>query len=162
MTDRPHILLLALGNDLLGDDAVGLMAAREVARSLPEGVDITEAAAGGFALLDLLEGYRGAVIVDAVATGRFPPGTVREIQPEEFHDAGPASPHYTGLPQLLELARKLGMTVPEALRIVAMEVHDPYELREGLTEEALAALPGLVQRTKTVLEELSATRGSAS
>jgi len=162
MEDRPRILLLALGNDLLGDDAVGLAAAREIARALPEGVEVVEAAAGGFALLDLLEGYGAAVIVDAVATGTSPPGTVREIGLEEFPDSGPASPHFTGLPHLLELAARLGMTVPQRLRIVAMEVEDPYQLREGLTPSAQAALPELILHTRTALAELAGPSGPAS
>jgi hydrogenase maturation protease len=153
--EQPHILLLALGNDLLGDDAVGLEAAREVARSSPDGVEIVEAAAGGFALLDLLEGYREAVIVDAVATGSFPPGTVREVLPEEFADMAPASPHYTGLPHLMQLAVQLGMTVPDRLRIIAMEVEDPHLLREGLSATARAALPALVLRLHATLAEMA-------
>jgi hydrogenase maturation protease len=153
--EQPHILLLALGNDLLGDDAVGLEAAREIARSSPDSVEIVEAAAGGFALLDLLEGYREAVIVDAVATGTFPPGTVREVLPEEFAGLAPASPHYTGLPHLMQLAVQLGMTVPHHLRIIAMEVEDPHLLHEGLSETARAALPTLVLRLRATLAELA-------
>jgi hydrogenase maturation protease len=155
MKEQPHTLLLALGNDLLGDDAVGLVAAREVARSRPDRVEIVEAAAGGFALLDLLEGYREAVIVDAVATGTFPPGTVREVLPEEFANMAPASPHYTGLPHLMQLAVQLGMTVPERLKIIAMEVEDPHLLREGLSETARAALPALVLRLRAALTEVA-------
>lgn len=161
MTDHPKHLLLALGNDLLGDDAVGLVAAREIRRSCPDGVEIVEAATGGFALLDLLEGYEGAVIVDAVATGTYPPGTVREVLPEEFADLAPASPHYTGLPHLLQLAAKLGMSMPRTLRIIAMEVDDPYQLREGLSPEAEAALPLLVRNTRTALEELTGAARTA-
>jgi hydrogenase maturation protease len=162
MNEQPHTLLLALGNDLLGDDAVGLEAAREIARCCPDGVEIVEAAAGGFALLDLLEGYRGAVIVDAVATGAYPPGTVREVLQEEFDGMAPASPHYAGLPHLMQLAVRLGMTVPERLKIIAMEVEDPHLLHEGLSETARAALPDLVLRVRAALTELVPAGSSAA
>jgi hydrogenase maturation protease len=161
MNGRPEFLLLALGNDLLGDDGVGLAAAREIARSAPEGVEIVEAATGGFALMDLLEGYAGAVIVDAVATGTCPPWTVREVRPEEFADLAPASPHYTGLPSLLQLASLLGIRMPADLRIIAMEVEDPYELREGLSPGARAALPCLVNRTREALAAMTADAAPA-
>ena len=70
------ILVLGLGNPILGDDAVGIFVAREIKRLAGErtGVTVKEASVGGFDLLDLLEGYRGAVIIDAIKTAGGRPG----------------------------------------------------------------------------------------
>jgi Ni,Fe-hydrogenase maturation factor len=39
-----RVLVLALGNELLSDDAVALLAARELAGAVGEGVEVREAA----------------------------------------------------------------------------------------------------------------------
>ena len=65
MTEQhPRILVLGLGNDILGDDAVGLLAARRLRAFLPASVDVLEAAGGGIGLLDVLEGYDCALLLD--------------------------------------------------------------------------------------------------
>ena len=46
----PRRLVLGLGNDILGDDAVGLLAARRLRVVLPTSIDILEAAGGGLTL----------------------------------------------------------------------------------------------------------------
>jgi len=48
-----RILLLALGNDIMGDDAVGLVAARALKNEFSDGVDIVEASVAGFRLLEI-------------------------------------------------------------------------------------------------------------
>ena len=55
----------------------------------------------------------------------------------------------------MQLAVQLGMTVPERLKIIAMEVEDPHLLREGLSETARAALPTLVHRLRVALAEVT-------
>lgn len=153
---RRPILLLALGNDLLGDDAIGLVAARTIACRAHDGIDIVEAPAGGFQLLDMMEGYRSALILDAVDTGDYPAGTIRELSAEDFSPLAPASPHYVGLPQLLELARRLELPMPGTIRILAMEVCDPHRLYEGLSEQIAERLEEFTRRALDILAELAA------
>ena len=47
-------VVLALGNDILGDDAVGFHAARSLRSEPWEGVDVVETGEAGLALLDHL------------------------------------------------------------------------------------------------------------
>lgn len=57
-----RILVLALGNDLLGDDGVGLEAARQIAGQVDGSVDVVETGEAGLALLELMEGDRKSVV----------------------------------------------------------------------------------------------------
>ena len=66
---HPRILVLGLGNDILGDEAVGLLAARRLRALLPESVDVVESGGGGLDLLDVLEGYDRAILLDSILTG---------------------------------------------------------------------------------------------
>lgn len=105
MSERSgRILVLALGNDLLGDDGVGLEAARQIAGQVDGSVDVVETGEAGLALLELMEGYERALLIDSVVTGRYPPGTVIEFSPEDFRKVVAPSPHYAGLPEVMEMA----------------------------------------------------------
>ena len=77
-------LLLGLGNDILRDDAVGLVAARLLRGEFQDEVEIVESAGAGLELLDLLEGHKRALLLDAVLTGEHPPGTELEFSREHF------------------------------------------------------------------------------
>jgi len=148
----PAILVLGLGNDILGDDAVGLLAARRLRRHLPAALPIREAAGGGLTLLDLLEGYDYALLLDSIVTGKHPPGTILEFTADDFQKVVAPSPHYTGIPELLQMAERLEIPFPKTIHILAVEVADPYQLREGLSESATRALPALVERAQQIID----------
>jgi hydrogenase maturation protease len=145
---RPRILVLGLGNDILGDDAVGLLAARRLRALLPETVDVVESGGGGLDLLDALEGYDRALLLDAILTGKHPPGTILEFSAEDFKKDDAPSPHYAGLPTVIQLAESLGIGFPNIFQIVAIEVENPYEVLEGLSKSVEAALPALIERAE--------------
>ena len=62
-------LVLGIGNEIRGDDGVGIHVARRVAELLPAAwngrVDVDEACTGGFDLVDYLRGYERTVTGDA-------------------------------------------------------------------------------------------------
>ena len=148
------LLVLGLGNDLLADDGIGPLAIEMLEPRLAGRADAVASALHGLALLDVLAGYDAAVIVDAVCTGRRPVGEVHEIDPATLPPVQAPSPHFAGLPELLELARRLELRFPERLRIVAVEVADPYTIGGAMTPAVRAALPELVARVERAVAEL--------
>ena len=147
------VVIVALGNDILGDDGVSFHAARLLRDEFAASADVIETGEAGLALLDHLEGYERALILDAVATGRCPPGTIHYWGAEDFKQVLAPSPHCAGLPQLLELAKRVGLSFPQELRVIAMEVHDPTVFREALTPQAREALPAFVAAARQLLLE---------
>lgn len=148
-----NTLILALGNDLLGDDAVGIHAARILRKDFADAVDVVEAAIGGYALLDFIEGYERVLLLDAVATGHGRPGTVMELAREDFGPADSTSPHHVGLPEVFALADRLSIPLPHEVRIVAMEIVPPTVLSQVLSAEIEKALPVFIDRATAVLNE---------
>src|SRR5947207_12410878 len=71
---RPRILVAAIGNIFLGDDAFGVeVAQRLLRRELPEGVRVVDFGIRGLDLTyALLEGYEAVVLVDAAPRGGRP------------------------------------------------------------------------------------------
>lgn len=141
-------LILGLGNELLSDDAVGILAARALKERLKDKADVVESALSGMALLDLFIGYDRAIIIDAVKTGRTPPGTISELDPVDLGAVLAPSPHYAGLPELIATAQRLHLDFPKEIKIFAMEVEDPYTIGGKLSPAVAQALRELVQRVE--------------
>lgn len=147
-------LVLGLGNDLLGDDGIGSVVA-EALRRRPSlhCFDFQVADSGGLALLDLLSGYDEAVIIDCVAAGDGPEGEVRRLRPGEFRaEAFTLSSHYLGLPEVLALAGRLKLPMPD-LDVVTISVRDPYRVGRGLSRAMRRALPVVLAQIERWLIE---------
>jgi hydrogenase maturation protease len=151
---QKKILLLGVGNDILGDDAVGLLAVRGLYDEFHTSADIVEAAMGGLQLMELLEGYKKVLILDAIVTAEHPCGTILELSKEEFKHTVAIAPHMVSMPESLQLAEKLGIPFPEEIRILAMEIEDPYELREGLSSLVEQALPRMISRARIIVGQM--------
>ena len=153
MNDRcPRTLILGLGNDLLGDDGFGILAARELTRRLVGVADVVETALHGVALLDLLIGYDRAVIIDATSTGKHPAGTILELGPDDFKPVSGPSPHYTGLPELISLARQMHLEFPKEIKVFAVETRDTQTVGASMSEPVVRALDEVIARVTTRLD----------
>ncbi len=148
---RPHILVLALGNEILGDDAVGLLAARALSGDWKGKVEIKEASTAGFGLLDYLSGYDKVLILDSVAGDLKNAGTIRFVSAREFSSRSVYSPHFIGLPELTETAYALRIPFPSQIELLVMNVSDPFVLREGLTKKVAQKLPAYVEQARRIL-----------
>jgi hydrogenase maturation protease len=147
--------VLGLGNELLGDDAVGVIAARQVGQDLAGQVEVIETSVYGLGLLDVVLGCRQLIIIDAVKTGKVPPGTVLQIDPATLDQVIAPSPHYCGLPEMRVLARTLNLDFPGQIAIFAMEIADGSRLETKLSREVEAGLATLIWRVKEQLAEWS-------
>ncbi len=145
--------MLALGNDLLADDAVGLVAARELKGSAAPDVDIREAGGHGLDLLEEMEGYSHVLLLDSVCTGKHEPGTIIDFTAEDLVPSGPGSPHTSGLADALQMARALSLPLPFDLRILAVEIRHPESLGKGLSPGVRRAVAPLVQRAQAIVSE---------
>jgi len=144
-------LVLGLGNELAADDAVGLLVARAVREEFDGDVDVAESSASGLALIEELAGYDRAVVVDAIRTGRTPPGTITEMGLAEVGSVVAPSVHQAGLPELAAVAERLGLGFPRRTRVLAVEVEDPYTIGGPVSRSVAGVVPQLVRR---VLEQL--------
>jgi hydrogenase maturation protease len=142
-------LVAGIGSTILGDDGVGVVAARKLKDILDPGqADILELGTGGLALLDYLEGYDRLIVLDAVVSGAAP-GTVFEYGEE----ATAATVHLGGgheadLPAVLSLGRKLARQMPEDVIVIAVEAANITQFSEMLTPAVEAAIPEVLQRVR--------------
>lgn len=150
-----RLLVLGLGNDILTDDRAGLEVARElreVFRGDPR-VVVEETTEMGLALLDLVEGYDDLILVDAVLTGRVAAGALLEFGLSDLDWVPGMAPHGLGVGEVLEAGRALGLRMPGAVRVYAVEAEDPFSLGTVPTSVVAAALPGLRRRVEGAVRE---------
>ncbi|MFH1761621.1 MAG: hydrogenase maturation protease [bacterium] len=145
------ILVLGLGNDLLSDDGIGITAARRLKKENLAMIDIIESNLTGVALMDIFEGYNKAVIIDAVFTKKYRPGTIIELIPEDFSAVESPSPHYTGIAEMIKIAEQLDIVFPDEIRIIAIEVSDPFTISDKLTKPVTNIIDDLLKHLKSQL-----------
>jgi hydrogenase maturation protease len=145
-----NIRVLGLGNSILRDDAIGLLAAEQLRDLEPAGVSVIATEESGLALLDFLVDQDRVLVLDAIQTGK-PPGTILEFSMEDADWQLTSNPHGTGLPEVVGLGRALGQHMPSDVKVLAIQVLEAKEVFEGLTEPLQAALPGLVARARAIL-----------
>ena len=148
-------LVLGLGNELLSDDAVGLLVAGDVEKAVAlPGVEVKTTQTAGFRLVELLMGYDKVIVVDAIISDRAPAGEVYWLELGDLvRPLRAVANHNIHLADALELGRKLNQPMPREVRVLAIEVEDNLTLRESVGAAATAAVPKAVGM---ILDELGA------
>lgn len=160
------ILVLGLGNSLLGDDGVGLVllerlrqASRLRDADLENEIEFVDGGTQGLMLLGHLEQRRAVLVLDALQMGGAP-GDVRVLRTSDIESmrARRASTGHEGNAlELFETARLLGIDFGE-LAVVGVE---PEHVRTSveLSVQVEEAVASAVEAAKRVLEEMVARTG---
>jgi hydrogenase maturation protease len=157
------ILVVGLGNPILGDDGVGWRVAehlREDLADLPSPVEIDCLSLGGLSLMERLIGYERVLLIDAIASGKKPPGTVSCFNINDLPDplAGHlGSAHDTSLQDAIGLGQAMGAQLPKQIWIVAVEAITVYDFSEQLTPAVADAVPEAVQVVRQLISQWTDT-----
>ena len=142
------IRIIGIGSPL-GEDAVGLEAARQLALDPPAGTEVVAADRPGAGLIDLFDGAEAVILIDAVCSGS-PCGTVHDLDLRDLADAPlrPVSSHDLGVAEAVRLAAALGR-LPARSRLLGIEVRpdrspDPSQVSTAVK----AALDRVVKRAR--------------
>ena len=149
------ILVVGLGSPIMSDDAIGLMVAQRIEDMHLDRVETRQEAVGGLDIIPVLWGYRHAVIVDAIKTEQYEPGTIMIFDPEDFEPTiTNASAHDINLATAMAIGRDMEPEqMPVSVRFVAVEVEDLQTMNEGLTPKVEAALDKAVDAVRYLIDE---------
>lgn len=152
-------LIIGVGNEMRGDDGVGLLVARLLQEMSLPGVDVLQRSGEGSALMDAWEGYATVIIVDAAcaskaacasdaAAGSHVPGTIHRFDladgPLPAILSSSLSSHAFGVAGAIDLARRL-QRLPAQLTVYAIEGED-FSLGRPLSPRVARAAHVLARR----------------
>jgi hydrogenase maturation protease len=139
MMEDNRLLVLGIGNVLLGDEGVGVQVVKELEKHrLPDHVTLLDGGTGGFHLLEYLQDYPRIIMIDATLDGK-PGGTISVIHPKFSHEfPRTLSAHDIGLKDLVESAALLGKLPEITLYTVSVNPEQSLsmELSEGIRKAA--------------------------
>jgi len=154
----PQVLVLGIGNVLMGDEGVGVHVARRLEGiELPENVRCLDGGTGSFQLLEPMQQARRVVLVDATIDDN-PPGTLRRLTPR-FSSEYPATltAHDIGLKDLLDAAYLMGEHLDVTL--FAISIAEPQGV--GM-ELSVTVAERLDEITETIRKDIIALAGGLS
>ena len=175
---RPSsILLIGLGNPILGDDGVGWKIVQEVEAILAgdppaaeqhrtaiskirqnrQTIEMDYLSLGGLSLMERMLGYGRVILVDSMETGTQPVGKVSVFALSELPNPSAghsASAHDTSLITALKTAEAIGAAIPSMVEVVAVEALNAYDFKDELTPEVSKAVPVAVNAVLELLGKI--------
>jgi hydrogenase maturation protease len=157
-----RVLIVGLGNPVLGDDGVGWRVAEQIEQKLKKQVlpaEVTFLAVGGLRLMEHLIGWEAGILIDAITTGKHLPGHVTSFPladlPAPF--AGHmGSAHDASLPTALSVGEALGAPLPDRIWIVAVEAQVTLDFSEALSPPVAAAVEPAAREALRIARNLLA------
>ncbi len=137
-------LVVGLGNPILGDDGVGWRVIDELDGLTGDAASLQQACVGGVSLMELLVGYRRAIIVDAIIDPTAQPGSVwcKPLSMVETRVASHLdSTHDAPLPAAIEAGRAIGADLPSEIEVVGIVIERGDVFGEELSDAVAAAVP---------------------
>ncbi|MCQ2056046.1 MAG: hydrogenase maturation protease [archaeon] len=139
----------------MSDDAIGLIVSEEIESMQLKGVETCQESVGGLDIIPVLCGHKYAIIVDAVRTGRYEPGTVIIFDFKDFESTiVSSSAHDVNLATAIKIGRSLepgGM--PLSIKFVAIEVEDIQTVSESLTPKVAASVKDATNAVIRIINE---------
>jgi hydrogenase maturation protease len=152
-------LILYLGNPIVRNDQVGLIAGARLARELAgrPGVEVRKFGGSPLDLVSHLDGYRRLILIDSIWTGTKAPATVVLYREQELlAQRGDAYPHGLNLPEAIRLARALELPLPAEIALIGIETGPITRFGEGLDAELADRLEETCAEVERLVRELIA------
>lgn len=153
MTEDAHVLVLGIGNVLMGDEGVGVHVVRRLELApLPDNVRCLDGGTGSFLLLEPMQQAARVVLIDATIDGN-PPGTLRRLTPR-FSSDYPATltAHDIGLKDLLDAAYL--MEAPLDVTLFTISIAAPQAVGMDLSPsiaERIDEIAGIIRDDLSIL-----------
>ncbi len=145
-----RILILGIGNLLLGDEGAGVHAIRYMnEHPFPGNVRLLDGGTGGFNLLAYLQEYDPVILIDATSDND-PPGTLHIIKPRFSSDfPRTLGAHDIGLKDLIESAVLLD-SLPEIF-LITVSIRIPHEPGMELSPTLRKTLPEIENKVREII-----------
>ena len=146
-----NILILGLGNILLGDEGVGVRVIEQLfSHPFPDEIEVIDGGTAGYELINFFEGKEKVIIVDAVKTDDTPGSVYKmDLSIVQEDETVQLSLHQIGLKNVFKMASMMDLN-PE-VTLIGIVPKDYQDYNIGLSEEVEKAIPLAIE---TVLKEI--------
>ena len=146
-----NILILGLGNILLGDEGVGVRVIEQLlTHPLPEEIEVIDGGTAGYELINFFEGKEKVIIVDAVKTDDTPGSVYKmDLSVVQEDETVQLSLHQIGLKNVFKMASLMDLNPEVTLVGIVPKNYQDYNI--GLSDEVENAIPLAIE---TVLKEI--------
>jgi hydrogenase maturation protease len=147
------LLILGIGNYLMGDEGVGVQTALAIQKlPIAESIDVVDGGTGGFHLLEFFEVHEKVILIDATLDNNEP-GTISLIQPRFAKDFPRAmSTHDIGLRDMVN-ALQLMDKMPE-IYLFVVSIESIQQQGIELTPAIEKAIPILIEKVLELANQL--------
>ncbi len=154
-TSQPAVLILGVGNILMGDEGVGVHIIRQIENlAAHSAVRVLDGGTGGVNLLSEFDYAQAIILVDATRDGR-PDGTITYLQPERVVDLPRGlGAHDFGLKDLFA-ASALIERLPQ-LHLFTISVSTIIPMTTELSHDVALAVPCVASAVHALAAQLAA------
>ena len=149
--------MLGVGNSIRMDDGAGIRVVEQLEQDedlKQMGISFQYLNTGGLDILDAIDGFERAIIVDAAAMAHqgLNPGDIFYL--ENLHDldrkdSGGISSHGVGVLPVLKYAKIGGYEVPNPIEIYGVQIKEIGFISEELTPEVQKGVKDLIPKLKS-------------
>ncbi|MET3018435.1 HyaD/HybD family hydrogenase maturation endopeptidase [Flavobacterium hydatis] len=153
-SDGNEILVLGIGNYLMGDEGVGVHFINRIKQSdFPENISFIDGGTGGFTLVPYIENHKRVIIVDATMDGKEE-GTITLLKPKFSNDFPISlSGHNFGLKDMVEILTMFD-TMPEIyLYTITISKMEPMFME--LSPKVDAAIKEVTEKVIQLIENFN-------
>jgi len=147
------ILILGIGNVLMGDEGIGVHTIKAVEeKSFPEDIDILDGGTGGFHLMAYFQEYENIIMIDATMDKK-PAGTVSVIQPKFASDFPKSlSAHDIGLKDMIESITLLGK-LPK-IYLITVTIDSIQSMQMELSPRIKESIPEVIGKIEELVSSI--------
>ncbi|MFX0183846.1 MAG: hydrogenase maturation protease [Candidatus Hodarchaeota archaeon] len=152
MASSKFLVVLGVGNDIRMDDGAGIRVVEHLERDptlKPLDISFKYLNTGGFDILDEIDGFYYAIIIDAadMADQGFRPGEfihISDLNELRIGEPRSLSSHGIGVLPILKYAEDSGYKIPQKIEIFGIQVKETRFFSEQLTPEVAEGVEKLV------------------
>ena len=148
------ILILGIGNLLMGDEGVGVHTIKAIeGKSFPDDVDILDGGTGGFHLMAYFQEYENIIMIDATMDKK-PTGTVSVIEPKFASDFPKSlSAHDIGLKDMIESVTIIGK-LPK-IYLITVTIDTIQSMQMELSTKVKDAIPEVIKKIDALVSVIN-------
>jgi len=153
-------IIIGLGNTVLSDDGAGVFVARLLSERFGSAdVSVIETESAGMNLMEMLNGFDRAFLIDAILLNAEDAGTVFRLRADDLQITPRLSScHDIDIVTALELGKQLGLHMPGEVTVFAIQGDDMKTLQEGCTPNVEGCLLPLADEIEALVKEKDAPR----